>query len=210
MIGIYGLRCKTTGKWNIGQSWDIYNRWYVAYELGHCKSQPKIYRALQKYGYDDFEKRVIEMCDPNIPQEVLDLKETAWIKHFNSIEYGYNITEGGRGSKGRVCTEETRQKIALANTGKKLTVETRKKMSASGKGRKKSEEHKRKISEATIGKSKRPYKRKHKRVMTQEVRNKIRESSKGKVISDWQRMRISVTAKERWAKKKALSLLDKT
>jgi group I intron endonuclease len=52
-----------------------------------------IHQAMQKYGIDNFEARVLEECE----RSKLDEKEKYWISHFNSNnkEIGYNLTEGG-------------------------------------------------------------------------------------------------------------------
>lgn len=63
-----------------------------------------------------------------------------------------NLTDGGDGLTGWVPSQETRDKISAANTGRKHSDETRARMSASGKGRILSEEHKRKIRDAQKGK----------------------------------------------------------
>ena len=147
-IGIYGLRNKYTDVWYIGQSWDIAFRWNK-YRLGHCKKQCRLYNALMKYGYDNFEKRIIEVCDEDIPQEMLDAKETAWIKHFNSVENGYNLTYGGFGGK---KSEETRRKIGELHRGRKHSEETRRKMSASHSGKVRTIEHQMRLNASNTGK----------------------------------------------------------
>jgi len=170
IVGIYGLQNKLKPeKWNIGQSWDIYKRWEY-YKMLNCDGQPKIYNAIKKYGYDGFEKRIIEMCDPDIDQESLDLKESSWINHYNSIKNGYNLKGGG--SKGK-HSEETKQKIREARsrqiigknhvskeacekmradrTGIPLLEEHRIKLSISHIGNKQTEESKEKISKSLLG-----------------------------------------------------------
>ena len=128
VIGIYGLRNRTNNKWYIGQSIDsILGRW-DRYSRLQCKRQRKLYSALKKYGYDAFEKMVIEVCDNDIPQDVLDKKETAWIEHFNSIEHGYNLTTGGRAGKKSM---ETRRRMSVANTGNIFSDERKKNISRS-------------------------------------------------------------------------------
>jgi group I intron endonuclease len=143
MIGIYGLRNKITEKWNIGQSWDIQTRWNRAYRLLHCKSQRKLFSALKKYGYENFEKVIIELCDEKVTQEMLDLKEVAWIKHYNSVENGYNLAYGGQAGK---RSKETIEKMRIASTGKHPNKETLLKMSAWQKGRKLREADKKNLS----------------------------------------------------------------
>lgn len=132
VIGIYSLRNRVNDKWYIGQSVDnILDRW-GRYARLKCKRQRKLYNALVKYGYDAFEKRIIEVCDENVPQDVLDAKEMSWIKHFNSVEHGYNLTTGGRGGK---KSAETRKRMSLANTGNVFSEERKKNISRSLVGR---------------------------------------------------------------------------
>ena len=66
-------------------------------------------------------------------------------------------------------TEETREKMRAAHTGKHHSELTKWKMSVAHKGKKHSEETKRKMSEAHIGKK-----------MTVETRQKMAESHRGK------------------------------
>lgn len=144
VIGIYGLRNKTNGKWYVGQSWDVMDRWR-RYKRYGCRQQPKLHSALIKYGYDGFEKRIIEWCDSTIPQDALDKKEDDWIQHLNTINHGYNLRGGGsRGklssetkrklSQGRIgrtfgpLREETKRRIRASNLGRIVSVETREKI----------------------------------------------------------------------------------
>lgn len=96
LSGIYGLRCRTTDKWYVGQSLNISGRW-SKYRTLRCKSQPKLLNALRKYGFDNFDKIVLEECEPNV--DILNLREVYWVKHYNSFEDGYNLTEGGKNSR---------------------------------------------------------------------------------------------------------------
>jgi hypothetical protein len=69
-------------------------------------------------------------------------------------------------------SEESIEKMKLANTGKKHSDEARAKMSASGKGKPKSEETKLKISLANKGKSKPP--------MSEELKKQISDKLRGR------------------------------
>jgi group I intron endonuclease len=99
VVGIYGLQNKIKpDKWNVGQSWDIYSRWRKEYKNTKCKHQHKLYNALMKYGYDGFNKVILEeLTDPT--QQFMDDRENYWIKFYNSIENGYNIRESGSHGK---------------------------------------------------------------------------------------------------------------
>lgn len=53
----------------------------------------KFYRAIKKYGFENFYIELIE----EIPEEMLDEREIYWIKEFDSYTNGYNSTLGGGG-----------------------------------------------------------------------------------------------------------------
>lgn len=58
-----------------------------------CYNRP-LYRAIRKYGIENFDFVIIELCKP----EDLNDKEIYWIKYYNSYEdvnKGYNLTPGG-------------------------------------------------------------------------------------------------------------------
>jgi len=163
--GIYGLRNKVNGKWYVGQSYDITLRWYRAYEKLHCKKQRKIYNALLKYGYESFDKTILETCEPNV--EVLNNREDYWIKFCDSINNGYNIKEAG--SRGKHSTE-TIEKMRAASTGKHPTKETLMKMSVWQKGKTVTEEHRLKLSLSQKGIKRTPMSLETKQKLTESIR----------------------------------------
>ena len=119
--GIYGLRNKLKpDRWYVGQSIDIEDRW-GQYRLLRCKQQKKIYNALKKYGYEEFDKVLIEECK----KELLNEREKYWIKIHNSFGKGYNLTEGGEGGdlrSGMKSSKEHKDKISKSLTGKKKSA----------------------------------------------------------------------------------------
>jgi|LakMenEpi03Aug12_release.lakeMendotaPanAssembly.Ray.scaffolds.fasta_scaffold618547_1 group I intron endonuclease len=202
--GIYGLRNKITGKWYVGQSVNIQKRWHYGYELLHCKTQPKIYRALLKYGYNNFDTIVIEEC-----QEVswiLDYRETFWIRQLNSIKNGYNLREGGHSGK---MSEETKDKIALARTGKRWSDEHKKIISAANKKAQSFQVYKQKISDSWITRRLLGVSDKTRAKMTaaklnqsEETCKKISESNRNRKHSEESKSKIREARKEYWRKKK--------
>lgn len=90
---IYAHINTVNGKRYIGQTKQIPNsRWRNG--EGY-KGSPYFYRAIQKYGWDNFEHQIIEN---NIStQEEANLKEKYWINIFqsNNEKYGYNLGAGG-------------------------------------------------------------------------------------------------------------------
>lgn len=125
-----------------------------------CREQPKIYRALKKYGPENFTYRSIAFAEN---QKQLDDLEIMYTDKYNCVKNGYNCEPGGSGY--RIISEKTRNKISSAHKGNKcywfgkhLSDEHKKKISLSnmGKfgpnlGKKMSEETKRKLSEAHKG-----------------------------------------------------------
>lgn len=70
-------------------------------QKGNCI---KLRRALHKYGSEMFSFEVIAEVDRNSEKEVFDILnelETYYIKYYDSIRWGYNITEGGNGHSTR-------------------------------------------------------------------------------------------------------------
>lgn len=143
--GIYGLRCQKTNKWYIGQSSDIHKR-FGDYKGLRCKNQRKLYFALCKYGYDNFDKVILEII--NDSDWIIDYREMYWIRYFVSIENGYNLAEGGKvgiGFLGRKHTDETRKKMSEWQIGRKFSKETIQNISKSLSGIKWTDELREKI-----------------------------------------------------------------
>lgn len=55
-----------------------------------------ILNAIRKYGWDNMKFEIIEQNDQWTTDE-LNQQEKYWIKYFNTIEFGYNVTAGGDG-----------------------------------------------------------------------------------------------------------------
>jgi group I intron endonuclease len=129
-----GIYCLTSpsGKSYVGQAVNLSRR-LRAYRAHHCKGQRKIYHALSKYGFDAFKVTVLETCDP----ENLNELEIFWINYLDSITSGYNLKEGG--SRGGRYSEEAKQRISDALTGKKFSAERKARLSLVKIGKKPSE-----------------------------------------------------------------------
>lgn len=103
MIGIYKITNKINGKVYVGQSIDIEERWkqheYKAFNINGNAYNSAIHQAFRKYGVENFEYQVIELCSV----EELDAKEIYWIDKLDTLSpKGYNILPGGQ--KTRVST----------------------------------------------------------------------------------------------------------
>lgn len=100
---IYLFVNKLNNKKYVGQTYNKYtDRW-----TAHKNATDTFYfhLALQKYGWDNFDKYVLEQSNfcLNTSEEIeslkkwLDSRETYYVKQFNSNnkKFGYNLTEGG-------------------------------------------------------------------------------------------------------------------
>lgn len=123
-----GIIYKYTNKYN--------NKVYIGQTLNEEKRREKwkylkepyageyINRARAKYGIDAFHYQVlVEVFDDNrdILKQTLNELEIKYITLYKSKnpEFGYNLTDGGKSGNGQVCSEKTREKQRIAQTGKK-------------------------------------------------------------------------------------------
>lgn len=95
MIGIYMFENKVNNKKYIGQSRSIETRKRAHYNCSLNTSyngyETKFYRALRKYGYNNFEFSILELCST----EELNDRERHFIEFYNSFKNGYNSSIGG-------------------------------------------------------------------------------------------------------------------
>lgn len=85
---IYKITNKLDGKSYIGQkkSTKLVEHYWGSGDL--------ITAAIRKYGIDNFDREILEWCNS---KEELNTAEIYWIKKFNTIETGYNLSPGGNG-----------------------------------------------------------------------------------------------------------------
>jgi len=92
---IYKVTCKVNGKVYIGKTdFSVEERWkrhLRMYDKDSCKNF-KFYKALNKYGPENFTIEVVEQTEDT------NERERFWIASFNSYKYGYNSTLGGEGN----------------------------------------------------------------------------------------------------------------
>lgn len=96
----------------------------------HLNSQKRDWHIDYQNNPDKYEYSVIEY---DIPEDKLDEREIFWISFFDSYRNGYNLTEGGGGSRGFKLSDETKHKISELHKGKHHSEETKRKISESCK-----------------------------------------------------------------------------
>jgi group I intron endonuclease len=172
---------------------------YAAASKGGNRSDMAIARAIRKHGWNSFTWKVIEICPT---QEQLDSAECYWIERHNSISpHGYNVALGGRG-RGSV-SDETRRKIGDASRGRVTSDDTKEKLSALMKLRVRSVETARKIGQANLGRTASEATKErqslaikalagsHMVAWTDERREKLAASKRGKKVSQETREKLS-------------------
>ena len=87
--GIYKAQNKINELIYIGQSINIEKRWN-SHKNSYLNGTSKFYKAIQEYGWDNFEWSIIEEC----PKEKLEEREKYWMNYYNSINNGYNTIYG--------------------------------------------------------------------------------------------------------------------
>lgn len=114
--------------------------------LGY-RTQTRFYRAIQKYGWENFEHEILY---EGLSEAEAKVREIELIAAYNSADknYGYNVTLGGEAANGYVPPEDVRLKISRANSGKTRSPETRERIAQSKRGIPLSAETRQKLSEA--------------------------------------------------------------
>lgn len=106
MIGIYKITNKVNGHSYIGQSVDIARRWRQHRNLASNPNDSSynnpLYRAIRKYGIDNFVFEIIEECSVDKLNEL----EQYYIEKFNTFFDGYNLTLGGDAAQKTLLAEQ--------------------------------------------------------------------------------------------------------
>lgn len=113
ICGIYKITNLINNKVYIGQSVNVLKR-FAAHKNRPFNPKSRqyesyFYRAIRKYGLENFKFEVIEKCK----KEELNKKEKEYISfyHSNDKDFGYNLTKGGESPTYVKLTEEEIEKI---------------------------------------------------------------------------------------------------
>ena len=118
--GIYCFKNLINNKCYIGQAVNLRKRLRSHYTAFKAKTNLHLalYKAVDKYGEDNFDLEILEYVDPTLEnlKEVLDELEKKYIQEYNSFgPNGYNMTLGGdAGVLGLKMTDEQKEKIRTA------------------------------------------------------------------------------------------------
>lgn len=114
IIGIYKIT-SPTNRIYIGSSVDVMARIYN-YKILRCKTQPRLYNSLLKYGWINHEFEIIETCNV----EDLYSREAYYGDMYNVLESGLNCRLPKTDEFKISLSTETKKKISNANKGLNL------------------------------------------------------------------------------------------
>lgn len=202
---IYVIENKVNGTVYVGKANDVERRWKRHRDDSAVGCNKPLYRAMRKYGIENFDIRVIDSSDDE--NYTLNVLEPKWItKYLSDGVKLYNLTAGGDGLTGYSHTEETKIKMSKSQKGKVMSEDAKEKLRKANLGKSPGEETRRKISEANKGVSKPPRSEEHcqklsevaraRGPMSEEQKKKISESLQtsdrvGHPIDEETRARIS-------------------
>lgn len=146
--GIYKIT-SPTNKIYIGQAVNLKRRLKVYQSLNAVlQTQPKIFSSIQKYGSDDHQFEILELCDVN---SLDSLEQYHKQLHINLLGWEMalfcKVNDLGSGPR----SEDTIQKMKNSHIGKCHSAETKEKISKSLKGQKKTDEHIKNMSASLKG-----------------------------------------------------------
>ncbi len=160
MFYVYAIVCFTNLKKYIGKTNCIKTRFarHKRDARNGSNELPKLYRAIRKYGEDNFYIGIIESF--NNEQEAYDA-EYNFIKMYSTQQNGYNCSAGGWGTGsgpdcywfGKHHTEETKQKISKSvskNSYMRGRAQPEKVKRAVSNAMKGSKNHRSKLSEKDV------------------------------------------------------------
>jgi len=187
--GIYKITNLINGKMYIGKSTNIYKRWYEHKKL-YLTLNSHLYYSMRKYGIDNFSFEIIKETNE------LDYWEMFYIKEFDTINNGLNMTTGGNGGWDYVNSNSDFNKIkGKWNIGKVRTEEQRQHLSKKLKGIKKSTESLENYKKAAEEKVKN-YPKEYFLNKAQKAKE-TRLKNGGYIVSEEARRKSSITHKEK-------------
>lgn len=133
-IGVIYMYTSPSGKSYIGQTINESSR-KSQHKRNTSKEDTKFGRAIRKYGFENFEYKVLIKFKPTSDKDklkrVLNKLEERYIKLYDTVKSGYNLTTGGDSA---LHSEESIEKMRYS--AHHMTEEHKEKLSESAKKRK--------------------------------------------------------------------------
>lgn len=150
MFSVYKHKNTKNGKVYVGYTGkDVSTRFGNHVAKARCGSQLPFHKAIRKYGVDIWETEILTVVDNRDTAKELEKRFIAE-HNSNTRGYGYNMTSGGDGgfSKGRVLTEQQRERAIRALRENPPNEEQRLRGIENRRGLKRSSQQRKNISDA--------------------------------------------------------------
>ena len=164
---VYVHQNKINGKMYIGITSVSLNKRFERNGTGYRNHNIKFWRAIQKYGWGNFEHILIAS---NLTEKEANNMEALLINKLDTIHNGYNCREGGKAGK---LSDETKQIIKEKRAKQVINYDAVMRAAEKNKGIKRTEEFKKAVKEA-----KRPFMKKVLCIETEEMFESITAASK--------------------------------
>lgn len=147
MFYVYLLRNLVNGKVYVGKTGNLYNRLHSHLSISRLGANNNhyiasgqynlIHKAIFKYGAEQFE--FITLGEYETEAESLACEIEFIRLHKSNVnrfgkQFGYNLTDGGEGTSGKLHSEESKNKIRKKAIGRYHSEETKLKMSKDRSG----------------------------------------------------------------------------
>ncbi len=157
---VYLVKNKINGKRYVGMTTrSVEERWKEHVQDRNSKAQRNkaLSRAIRKYGETSFEISVIGVCRTGRKQDLSWLETFCIATAGTKGASGYNMTDGGEGTRGKKVSEKTKAKIRAARSkqvivGTPCSEERAERIGNANRGKKRSAKVRKSKSRAMLGK----------------------------------------------------------
>lgn len=128
MTGYVYMLTSPSGKRYIGRTIDFKRR-MRQYEAKSRSDDSPIYREVNKYGFDNFKKEILETIDGEreFVDEELNRLERKYIEGYDTVRNGLNQHRWDSNTREIKFSDEIRKKMRKSQTGRKHSDESRRK-----------------------------------------------------------------------------------
>lgn len=140
---VYRIECLINSKRYYGETKNPQDRWRRhKNDAANDIHAYAIHHAIQKHGIQNFKFEVVEVCDTKAKaferEKYWIAKDKTNLARYHDKARGYNLTDGGEGGE---LSQQARQKISEALTGRPLSADHIEKLRQAKLGKKHTQEH---------------------------------------------------------------------
>lgn len=128
MTGYIYMLTSPSGKRYVGRTIDFKRRMRQYMEKTRANDSP-IYREVNKYGFDNFKKEILETIDGerDFVDKELNRLEQEYIEKYDTVKDGLNQYRWDSNAREIKFSDEIKEKMKKSQTGRKHSIESRRK-----------------------------------------------------------------------------------